>query len=168
MAWGATADLLAVGSAQGLHVCHRTALHHKVCGGIVATQASAGRVLVQATDGSGPAATISTSLQLAGLDLTATAVLLHDGRQAEVHSISTADGSSSLLARWAAPALAPASPASGAASCCALPGCSMALHGDSVFRTAEGRVEVCSLQGEHGCSGNRTARASCTLLGPSA
>lgn len=105
---------------------------------------------------------VTTSLQLAGMDLSAGALLLHDGRHAEVHSISSVDGGTTLAAlfeaSWpAASSSGQAKPdqgaagstaAAAAASCCADAGCCMVLAGaERVCRTAEGCVEVCDLSG---------------------
>lgn len=109
-----------------------------------------------------PPGRLSTSLQLAGVDVTAHALLLHDGRQAHVYRISESDNSLTQLSQFESPGVPPAAdgkqPAAvGAAGGSGLTvaggssgGCSMALYSDSVYRTAERRVEVCNLSGEPG------------------
>lgn len=128
-------------------------------------QVAAGKVLVQRLDGAGPVAEVSTTLQLAELDVTAGALLLHNGWRAEVLRINDGDGTSTLAAQFEVQGLSSTTAAAEAASaeptvsmdkaqCGAVavgPGdgrVSMALHGECVYRTAEGRVEVCSWAGE--------------------
>jgi hypothetical protein len=123
---------------------------------------AAGRVLVQRLDCSGPAGSVSTSLQLASIDVTAGALLLHDGWHAEILQLNSLDGSTTMAAQFEVPGLplpGKAAAGSGAEADAERVGAlgvtvgpgdgrvSMALHGDCVYRTAEGRVEVCSWAG---------------------
>lgn len=128
-------------------------------------QVATGRVLVQRLAGSGSVATVSTALQIASIDITAGALLLHDGWHAEVYRFSDMDGSSSLAAQFevqglptqgsTAALLADASNGTGSdqmhigITVGAGDGrVAMALHGDCLYRTAEGRVEICNWAGE--------------------
>lgn len=138
---------------------------------------SAGKLLVQRLDGSGPATEVSTTLQLAGIDLTAGALLLNDGWRAEVVRVDELNGSSSVAATFEVQGLpthaAKAAAAAGAedtASACqgvSVGACdgrvAMALHADCVYRTAEGRVEVCSWAGRmvYGFCRHRLSRRPC-------
>lgn len=79
---------------------------------------------------------LSTTMQVAGLDVTKGALLIHDGRRAEVCKVSE-DNSLTLVSKFEAPV------GSGEQ-------CSMALYGDSVYRTAGSRVEVCNFAGMSG------------------
>lgn len=128
---------------------------------LLCLQVAAGKVLVQRLDGTGPVTAVSTSLQLAGIDVTAGALLLHDGWHAEVLRLNGTDGSATPAAQFEVPGLPVAGRAAGAAGAgddgdgaparvSVGPGdgrVSMALHGDHLYRTAEGRVEVCSWAG---------------------
>jgi hypothetical protein len=129
-------------------------MHYYCC-----LQESAGKVLLEQLEGPPrPPGRLSTSLQLAGLDVTANALLLHDGRQAHVYRISESDNSLTQLAQFESPGVPVAADAKqgtpdGAAGGVTVAGgsagsCSMALYNDSVYRTAERRVEVCNLSGE--------------------
>jgi hypothetical protein len=122
-------------------------------------QESAGKVLLEQLEGPPrPPGRVSTTLQLAGLDVTANALLLHDGRQAHVYRISESDNSLTQLSQFESPGVPVAADAKqdtadGAARGVTVAGgsgggCSMALYNDSVYRTAERRVEVCNLSGE--------------------
>jgi hypothetical protein len=125
-------------------------------------QVATGRVLVQRLDGSGAVATVSTALQIASIDITAGALLLHSGWHAEVYRFSDMDGSSSLVAQFEVQGLptqgsTAADASSGTGSDQVHTGLSvgvddgrvaMALHGDCLYRTAEGRVEICTWAGE--------------------
>jgi hypothetical protein len=87
-------------------------------------------------------------------------LLLHDGRQAHVYRISESDNSLTQLSQFESPGVPVAvdekqAAVEGAAAVCSITvagassgGCSMALYNDSVYRTAERRVEVCNLSGE--------------------
>lgn len=122
-------------------------------------QVAAGQVLVQRLDGSAPAVMVSTKLQLAGVDVTNGALLLHDGCRAEVLRFNDAAGSIVLAAEFEVPGLptqqAPSgggASAEGRAARGVVVGAgdgrvAMALHGDVLFRTAEGRAEICSWAG---------------------
>ncbi|WIA30074.1 hypothetical protein OEZ86_000169 [Tetradesmus obliquus] len=159
LCWGPSAQLLAASCGDGLQLCTRALLHHKLCEGFAVMQESAGRVLLEQLEGPPkPPGRISTSLQLAGLDVTANALLLHDGRQAHVYRISESDNSLTQLSQSESPGLPVAvdakqtvedgttgcgvTVAGGNTGCC-----SMALYNESVYRTAERRVEVCNLSG---------------------
>jgi hypothetical protein len=123
-------------------------------------QVAAGKVLLQRLDGSGPAATVTTNLQLASIDITDGALLLHDGWRAEVLRFNGVDCSTTLAAQLEVqglPTQAKAADGSDSADDRAGGGVvvgagdgrvSMALHEDSLYRTAEGRVEVCNWAGE--------------------
>lgn len=117
---------------------------------------------MQRLDGSGPAGSVSTSLQLASIDVTAGALLLHDGWHAEILQLNSLDGSTTMAAQFEVlglPLPGKAAAGSGADADAERAGglgvtvgpgdgrVSMALHGDCVYRTAEGRVEVCSWAG---------------------
>lgn len=118
-------------------------------------QAGPGRVLIEQLSGPPkPVVRLATSLRLAGLDVTSGALLLHDGKQAEVHKISDVDNTTSLLSQFEGPGLpvpdaaaANAETARVSAPGAASGACAMALYNDSVYRTAERRVEVCNLSG---------------------
>jgi hypothetical protein len=127
---------------------------------LLTRQVAAGRVLVQRLDGSGPATSVSTSLQLASIDVTAGALLLHDGWHAEILQLNSLDGSTIMAAQFEVPGLPLPGKAgagtdadaehAGGLGVTVGPGdgrVSMALHRDCVYRTAEGRVEVCSWAG---------------------
>jgi hypothetical protein len=123
-------------------------------------QVAAGKVLLQRLDGSGPPATVTTDLQLASIDVTDGALLLHDGWRAEVLRFNGVDGSATLAAQFelqGLPTQAKAADctdstddrAAGVVMVGAGDGrVSMALHEDFLYRTAEGRVEVCNWAGE--------------------
>jgi hypothetical protein len=125
-------------------------------------QEAAGKVLLEQLEGPPrPPGRISTPLQLAGLDVTANALLLHDGRQAHVYRISESDNSLTQLSQFDSPGVPVAADvkqaaeegATGGSSGVTVAGgssggCSMALYNDSVYRTAERKVEVCNLSGE--------------------
>lgn len=125
-------------------------------------QVATGRVLVQRLDGSGTVATVSTALQIASIDVTEGALLLHDGWHAEVYRFSDVDGSSSLAAQFEVQGLqtqgstaADASTGTGSdqvhtgITVGAADGrVAMALHDDCLYRTVEGRVEICTWAGE--------------------
>jgi hypothetical protein len=116
-------------------------------------------VLLEQLDGPPkPPGRLSTSLQLAGLDVTAHTLLLHDGRQAHLYRISESDNSLTQLSQFESPGVPIAADtkqgtADGTAGGVTVAvgsagGCSMALYSDSVYRTAERKVEVCNLSGE--------------------
>lgn len=144
-------------------LCHRSCVSGGIlkCRGLLHPQVAASKVLVQSLDGSEPAITVSTALQLSGLDLTQGALLLHDGWRAEVLRVST-DGSTSLAAQFEVQGLPVNVQGSAAAAAEDYPDrtshgvqvgngdgrVAMALHGDCVYRTADGRVEVCTWAGE--------------------
>lgn len=134
-------------------------------------QVAAGKVLVQRLDGSGPASTVTTNLQLASIDITDGALLLHDGWRAEVLRFNSVDGSTALAAQFEVQGLpmqgiAAAEGSNSADDDRAAGGVlvgvgdgrvSMALHGGSLYRTAEGRVEVCTWAGESTHTGRPAA-----------
>lgn len=125
----------------------------------VIAQVGTSRVLVQHVDGGSPTL-ISTDLQLAGVDVTAGALLLHDGHRAEVHTFDESCGSMQLTARFevhggamqaldtAEHKLEAGQTGRGAAVSASTVGASMALHEQCVYRTAPGCVEVCNWAGE--------------------
>lgn len=138
------------------------------CTPLLCCQVAQGLVVLEQHGGAGgpkPLGRVNTSLQLAGLDVTRHALLLHDGQTAQVFAISEADSSTSLLSEFAAGSAAPAGAAaagggsgsvsgkhgSGLVVSCASSSCCMALFGDSVYRIAELRVEVCNLSGAGMC-----------------
>eukprot|EP00879_Flechtneria_rotunda_P011811 GHRR01012338.1.p1 GENE.GHRR01012338.1~~GHRR01012338.1.p1 ORF type:complete len:1377 (+),score=585.08 GHRR01012338.1:1099-5229(+) len=164
LGWGPSAQLVAASCTDGLQLCSRSLLHHKLCEGYAVIQVAAGRLLLEQLDGvPRPPGRLSSSLQLTGLDVTKHALLLHDSTRAEVYRIAEADNSMSLASHFDSPhppkpRAAPRSPADrdgktddvGVEVTVASSldgGCSMALYSDSVYRTAEGRVEVCNLAG---------------------
>jgi hypothetical protein len=121
---------------------------------------AAGQVLVQRLDGSAPAVMVSAKLQLAAVDVTNGALLLHDGCRAEVLRFNDEAGSTVLAAEFEvqslptqqAPSAAGSADADGRAAGGVVVGAgdgrvAMALHGDCLYRTAEGRVEVCNWAG---------------------
>lgn len=114
-------------------------------------------MLLEQLDGAPrPPGRVTTALQLAGLDVTEDALLLHDGMQAHLYTVNKADNSVTELSQFespGAPSDAVDSAGSGVAvASCVGRGCSMALYSDSVYRTADHKVEVCSFSGKnHGC-----------------
>ena len=103
-----------------------------------------------------PPGRLTTPLKLTGLDVTGNALLLHDGSKAQVYKIVQSDCSLSLLSEFESPALPaaenPAEPAASKGITLATSGagaCAMALYNESVYRTADQRVEVCNLSGMH-------------------
>jgi hypothetical protein len=96
------------------------------------------------------------------INIVSMSLLLHDGWHAEVYKFSDVDGSSSLAAQFEVQGL----PTLGSSTADASSGTgsdqihtgitvgaadgrvSMALHGDCLYRTAEGRVEICTWAGE--------------------
>lgn len=126
--------------------------------GVCALQESAGRVLLEKLQGSpAPPARLTTGLKIAGLDVTTQTLLVHDGRKAQVYGIDDGDSSLNLVSEFEAPGVPAADVFAGAADqktvlvTTGVAGtCSMALYNDSVYRTAEHRVEVCNLSGEKG------------------
>jgi len=150
------------------HVVHPQLCHSSCasggmlkCRGLLHPQVAASKVLVQSLDGSEPAIAVSTALQLSGLDLTQGALLLHDGWHAEVLRVGT-DGSTSLAAQFEVQGLPVNVQGSASAAAEDYPDrtnqgvqvgngdgrVAMALHGDCIYRTADGRVEACTWAGE--------------------
>lgn len=131
VAWGPHPSILAVGCQDLVHACRKSMLQHKIADGVAAVQVSADSVIVEACEGASgkPAARLTVDMQIREVGLSRGLLLVHNGRRAEVHCL-TEGGELSLLAQFDAP------------------GCrSMAIYGDSVFRTAGNRVEVCNTSG---------------------
>lgn len=118
-------------------------------------QEAADRVLVEKLEGAPtPPGRLTTPLKLAGLDVTANMLLLHDGSRAQVYKINGSDSSLSLQSDFESPAVASVEDNSGLTDSKGVTlttggavGCAMALYNDSVYRTADRRVEVCNLSG---------------------
>lgn len=109
-------------------------------------QVAAGQVLLERLTGPPlPPACVSTALALVGLDVGPSALLLHDGRHAEVHALR-ADGAAELAGSFECPGSTSSGDDSiGGWPCAAAT--SMVLCGQGVARTAGNRVEVCSYSG---------------------
>lgn len=124
--------------------------------GVYDLQEATERVLLEKLVGPpDPPGRLTTQLNIMGLDVTANTLLVHDGRKAQVYKVNDGDSSLSLMSEFEAQAPPAADVPTGTASKRAVTvaagvagGCSMALYNDSVYRTADQRVEVCNLSGE--------------------
>ena len=129
MEWGLNPRLMVIKTLDGIYACRKTLLRHKFRDGFAVVQTGVDSLVIEGTgDIEGNSSKLKTQLQILGLDFSKGNLLVYDGSQADIYKVSeTCDvmeaGSFESASR------------------------AMAIHNDSIFRAAEGRIEVLTHSG---------------------
>jgi intraflagellar transport protein 140 len=129
MEWGLNPRLMVIKTLDGIYACRKTLLRHKFRDGFAVVQTGVDSLVIEQTgDIDGNTAKLRTQLQILGLDFSKGNLLVYDGFHADIYKVSdTCDvmeaGSFESASR------------------------AMAIHNDSIFRAAEGRIEVLTHSG---------------------
>ncbi|GAX73042.1 hypothetical protein CEUSTIGMA_g494.t1 [Chlamydomonas eustigma] len=129
MEWGPNPRLMNVVTPDSVSACRKTLLKHCFRDGYVVIQSGVDQLIVEVPDGEDKQpARLKAGMQMLGLDMSRGTILVYDGTRAVVHKYNDSSEISEV-SRFETTARA------------------MAVHNDSVFRTAEDRVEVCNAAG---------------------
>lgn len=128
ISWGPIPQLLSVAVTGTVHICRRVLLQQCVNGEWAVMQVAANSVVVEALGAAARSlGKVRTSLQILGLDVNKETLLLWDGKIAELHRLGMTEASQ--IAQFDSTST------------------SMALHGDTVYRAMENRVEAVTFSG---------------------
>ncbi|DBA86980.1 TPA: hypothetical protein ACH3X2_000362 [Trebouxia sp. C0005] len=125
--WGHGDSVLAVQSGTTIHICQRGLLQRRCCGLLAAVQLSAHEVAIESMQGSNTLQ-VASGLQIRGLGLSETHLLLHSNTAAELYDLTVA-------------------PARMAFAFTCLQRLAPVLQGHFLFRAEGASIEVCSMAG---------------------
>ncbi|MEW5317550.1 MAG: hypothetical protein WDW38_008838 [Sanguina aurantia] len=125
MEWGCGPRLMTVVCADAVNICRKTQLSHKCRDGYVVIQAAVDQVMVESIDADPqrPPGKLQTEMQIMGLDVSKGVLLVWSGSRAETYKVTDKNEVE-------------------VASSFETTSKSLAIINDSIFRTADHRIEV--------------------------